>query len=145
MRAWSSLVRVAVVDVRVVRMLVHQRGVFVRMGVRLAQWVGGSMGMLVMLVVCVPMRVRQGLVRVLVQVALAQMKPEPKCHEAPRPEEHGGHALAEDRQPDHRADEGCHGEVRTGPGGPKRPHGQDVKHQTYTIAQQSNRQHGGQP
>ena len=70
------------VNVRVVWVPVHQRTVFVGMGVRLARWVARTMGMPVMLIVRVPMGVRQGLVRVLVHVALAQMEPEPERHEA---------------------------------------------------------------
>ena len=58
---WGTLadsVRVPVVNVRVVWVPVHQRTVFVGMGVRLARWVARTMGMPVMLIVRVPMGVR---------------------------------------------------------------------------------------
>jgi len=65
--------RVAVVNIRIMRMTVHQWPVLMKMSVRLGPVPGKIMFMPVMRIVYVAMRVRERLVFVLMRVALGQM------------------------------------------------------------------------
>ena len=68
-------------QVRVVRVPMHQALVAVPMAVRLARWIGFSMRVSVVLVVDVAMVVLQRPVNMLVLVPLGQMQPETNGHE----------------------------------------------------------------
>ena len=71
----------AVVDVRVVRMLVSQRPMPVGMHVGFVAFPGEVMLMLVVIVVAMRMRVRERLVGVDVLVPLPQVQPDAGCHQ----------------------------------------------------------------
>jgi hypothetical protein len=79
-------VRVPVVDLRVVRVLVHERFVDVPVCVRLRGLRTGLRLVPVVLVVDVRVAVRQRLARVFVLVPLAQVEPRPGSHQGSRDE-----------------------------------------------------------
>ncbi len=66
--------RMPVMDVRVVRVPVHDSGVHVDVGVRLARRVGRTMRVLMVRVMRMPMLVGHRLVQVLMCMILDQMK-----------------------------------------------------------------------
>lgn len=68
-------------DVRVVRMLVHQDVVPVGMRVRFGTIPGEVMGVLVVFVMAVPMRVLHHLMRMLVFMSLPDVKPHAQGHQ----------------------------------------------------------------
>lgn len=70
----------AVMQVRVVRVPVHERGVPVRVGVRLAGRIGGSVLVLVMFVVPMPVLVLHRFMEVFVLMPLGQMQPQAETH-----------------------------------------------------------------
>jgi hypothetical protein len=72
------MVAVTMVKVRIVRMLVTQRGMFMPVRVRLRH--GAVVTMLVMLIMDMAMLVRHGFVNMLVLVALGEMQPHPHTH-----------------------------------------------------------------
>ena len=89
---------VAVVNVWVVRVRVHQWLVRMPMGMRRRighRRVAGDMRMVVMLVVYVRVVMIQQLVPVLVFVALGKMQPDAERHQSRRPEKNWRGALAE--------------------------------------------------
>jgi hypothetical protein len=65
----------AVMQVRVVRVPVHERGVPVPVGVRLAGRIGGRVLVLVMFVVTMPMLVLYWFMNVFMLMPLGQMQP----------------------------------------------------------------------
>src|SRR5574343_802156 len=83
-RIVAAPVGVPVVDVRVMGVSVHQRGVVVRVAVRLAAVPGEVVRVLVVGVVAVRVVVVQGLVGVLVLVALAPVQPHAQRHQRGR-------------------------------------------------------------
>jgi hypothetical protein len=91
-------------------------------------------GVLVVLVVDVPVAVEPGLVPVTVPVPLAHQKPGPPGHEARPRDHHGCHALAEQDDAGHGADERGQREVRAGPCRTETPHGEDEEHETGPVA-----------
>ncbi len=64
-------------DVRIVRVLVRQDLMAMRMHMRFVATPGERVLVLVMFVVTVPVRVLEWLVRVLMQMPLAQVQPDP--------------------------------------------------------------------
>ncbi len=68
-------------EVRVVRMPVHQSDVAMPMSVRFTGWITGAMRMLMMLVVTMPVFMLHRLVNVFVLVPLSQMQPEAEAHQ----------------------------------------------------------------
>ena len=71
---------VPMVQVRVMRMAMHQRTMLVPMGVRFAGRDAGGVLVLVMLVVAVTMLVRQHRMRMLVIVPFGQVQPQSQAH-----------------------------------------------------------------
>ena len=69
-------------EVRVVRMPVHQAHVPMAMSVRFARRVAGAMRVLMMLVVTMPVFMLHRFVNVLVLVPLGQMQPEAETHQS---------------------------------------------------------------
>jgi hypothetical protein len=74
----------AVVQVGVVRMTMHETAVAVPVRVWLATWIIGSMGVLMMLIVNMPVLVLHLIVRVFMLMALREMEPQPECHQPAR-------------------------------------------------------------
>ena len=68
-------------EVRAVRMPVHQADVVMPMSVRFIGWITGAMRMLMMLVVTVPVFMLHRFVNVFVLVPLSQMQPEAEAHQ----------------------------------------------------------------
>ena len=97
--------RVAVVDVGVVRVAVDERRVAVAVDVRLARRVERRMGVPVMLVMHVGVLVNQLLVAVLVLVMLGEMEPEPRRHQRAGDDEARRDRVAEQQDREQRADE----------------------------------------
>ena len=96
---------VAVVQVGVVRVPVHERRVAVPVGVRLLHRPAGNVRVPVVLVVHVPVLVLHRLVRVLVLVPLGQVEPEAEGHEPGGEEQARRRRLAEHRDCERGADE----------------------------------------
>ena len=113
--------RVAMVQVRIVRVRMHARFVAVRMDVRLAAVPRKIMRVPMVSVVQVLVRVFLCFVRVQVLVPLRQVQPDAERHQACREPECRPRTLAEhgDRQP--RAEERRHGEIRSGARGATSP------------------------
>ena len=68
-------------EVRVVRMPVHQAGVTVPMSVRFAGRIAGAMCVLMMLIGTMPVFMLHRLVNVFVLVPLSQMQPKAEAHQ----------------------------------------------------------------
>ena len=86
---------VSVMNVRVMRMRVPHRKVFVRMTVRFARRVIRAVFVSMVFIVDVTMVVRHRLVVVFVLVTLGQMQPHSHAHEKSREEENGGEFVAQ--------------------------------------------------
>ena len=112
--------RVAVVQVGVVGMPVHQRLMPVPVAVRFPARIVRPVGVPMVLVVNVPVRVLHELVPMLVLVPLGEMQPEADRHEASRDKQAGRQRLVEQQHGQHGADEGSQGGVGAGPRRPPR-------------------------
>ena len=88
-------VTVSVMQVGIMRVLVHHRRVTMRVGVRLAGRVAGAMRVPVMFIVDMPVLVLHGGVGVLVLVALGEMQIEPDPHQRRRCEQAKRDRIAE--------------------------------------------------
>lgn len=92
-------------QIGVMRMPVHQRGVPVPMAVRLARGVGRRMPMPVVFVVGVPVLMLDRCVRMLVLMTLAQVQPQTDCHQAARRDQPRGQRFVEQGQRKQHANE----------------------------------------
>ena len=101
-------------DIRVVRMPVHERLMAVLMGVRLVPIPLEGMLMQVMSIVAMGMGVGERLVSVLVLVHLGEVQPDAGRHQPRRQPERPRHRLTENDDGNRRADERRSGEVRAG-------------------------------
>ena len=97
--------RVAVVQVRKVRMAVHHRGMPVRVDMRFASWVIGPMRVPMVLVMYMGMFVHRRLVFMLMLVVFDQMQPKADAHQHGGGNEASGEGFAEQRQGEHGANE----------------------------------------
>ena len=91
------------------------------------------MVMLVMPVMHVAVIVLEGIVQVLVLVALGKVQPYSDTHEDGAGEEIGADFLAENQNRNERTDKGSEREVRSCSGGAEMPQGENKKHQTDTV------------
>ena len=82
----GTSVQVPVMQIGIVRVLVHHRGVVMRVRMGLADRIAGSMRMLVVLIVGMPMLVIRSVVAVLVHVVLGKMQVETDAHQRRRHE-----------------------------------------------------------
>ena len=80
-KARSAAVTVPVVQVWIVRVLVPHRHVMMPMGVRLARRIGGTVGVLMMLVMDVAMLMVERLVHVHVLVPFGKVQIDAEAHE----------------------------------------------------------------
>src|SRR5512147_2070886 len=104
-----SLVPVPVMDVRIVRMGVAERGMRVLVGVRFARVGAGCVLMAVLRVVLVPVTVRRRLVHVEVLVSLGEMQPDARGHEGAAGQQPPRYRLSPQQNGCDRADEGSGG------------------------------------
>jgi len=105
---------VPVVQIGVMRMLVHERHVSVAMRVRLARGVAGFVRVLMMHVVRVPMLVLEGFVHMFVLMRLGEMQINAACHQQTGDDEQRPHGFAEQCDCNDRADERRRREVGAG-------------------------------
>ena len=138
-------VGVAVVNVGVMRMPVHQPLMEVLVHVRLAWRVAGPVLVLVVLVVHVPVGMPHRLVHMLVLVALGEVQPQAQGHR-----DRGGQEASVDRLPEEEeANSGSHErrqrEVRTGARGAQGAHREHVEHQADAIPDQAHNKSTGDP
>lgn len=102
-----------VVDIRKVRVAMHQWIVHMRMGVRFLAVPREIMRVLVMFVVAMAMIMRQRLMRMLVSMTLADMKPNTHSHQHPGHPERKAWVLSEQKQRQRGPDEGGSREIGT--------------------------------
>ena len=126
--------RVPVVQVRVMRVPVHQPRVPVPVRMRFARRRIFAMLVLVVFVVAVTVLVLQLLMHMLVLMPLRQVQPEAKAHERARDQQPGGQRLAEERHPDRGTHEGGEGEIRAGSGGAEMAQRQ---HEAHPVAEEA--------
>jgi hypothetical protein len=100
------LMLVAVMQVRIMRMLVQKLRVCVPVAMRLAGRRVGRVPMLVMNIVHVPMFMPQRLMQMLVVVRLGEVQIDADAHEQRRADESKGRRLAEQRERKGCADKG---------------------------------------
>lgn len=144
MTPWPLRMRVAVVDVGIVRVPVCQRLMPVWVRVRLTSGVVGTVHVLVVHVVDVRVGVLQRLVGVPMDVALGEMEPEAEAHECRSCEEGERNRLAPDEDAETRADEGSQREVGAGPGGSELSQGADIEYEAHPVAEEPHHRSGGQ-
>ena len=114
-RSDSSIVPVAVVDVREMRVNVRECLVDVRVGMRITGRISWCMGVLVMGVVAVRVYVGQPVVRVSMGVPLCEVEPDAERHEPTcRDQRHRDRLMPEEDRED-RANEGRRGEIGARP------------------------------
>lgn len=126
-----------VVHIGRMRMAVLEPAMLVGVGVRLARRVFGAMSMPVMLVVHVGMRVRHGLVDMLMFVAFGEMKPDARRHEAPGHKKLRRNRLSESDDRNDRAEKRSSREISTGPSRSEMPKRNDKQRKTYAVAKKT--------
>lgn len=126
-----------VMDVGKVCVTMPQAGVHVPVRVRLPQWLGAIMAVLVVLVMHVPMLVGHLLVAMLVLVALRQMKPDAEGHEGAGCNDLDRHRFPQNEHGDQPPEEWSQREVRPGPSRSDVSKGNDKEHQADTVAGKS--------
>jgi hypothetical protein len=112
----------------------------VRVGVRLSQWLTGSVRMLVVFIVHVGVAMLEWLVLMRMLVPLAQVEPEAKRHERGRRDEQRCHWFAVKKEPEHGSNEWREREICSGPGCSQRPQGKHEAYEAHAIAQESHQQ-----
>ena len=128
---------VPMVDVRRVRMRMHEGRVCMSVRVRLAWGIVGTMLVTMMPVVHVTMRVRERLVRVCVLVPFRQMNPQPDAHERGGDEEQWRHLLVPEQNRACRTNEWREREIRSGSRGAEGAHREHEQHEAHTIAEEA--------
>ena len=126
------------VNVRVMRVDMHQRLVSMRMRVRLSRWVIRRVQVPMVLVVAVEMFVLQRLVPMFVLMPLRQMEPDAESHQCPAQQEPPRNRLVKDGDGDYRADEWSRREIGRGARGPEVSQREDKEHQTQSITEKPN-------
>src|SRR5579864_489893 len=126
---------VAMVQIRIVRVRMHDRPVTVRVGVRLAYRVAGLVLMLVVRVMDMAVLVREGGVSVLVLVALRKMEINAGRDQHPGDAQPRGDGLAEEGDGEPRADERRGRKIGPGPRGAEMPQRQHEQHEAQPIAE----------
>src|SRR5262249_58031853 len=96
------------------RVLVDETAMLVRMAVRFAAWIGRRMRVLMMLVVNMPVLVKERFVHMLVLVFLGKMQIHARRQERGSRDQWPCHGLAEQRNRDRDADKGCGRKIRPG-------------------------------
>ena len=124
---------VAMMNIRIMRVAVHQRRVLVGVAVRFIALRWRIVLMSMMFVVHVAVGVRQRFVRVSVRMALGQMQPYPERHAAARDPEKRTGRFAQQPQREHRANERRDGKIRAGACAAQMPQRQDKQHQAHAI------------
>src|SRR6266436_8800757 len=137
------LVLVAVVQVRIMRMLVHHPRVLVRVAMRLAGRIVRCMGVLVVGVVHVPVLMRERLMHVLVVMRLREMQIDPDPHQHRSTDEGQGRRLAEQRERQSSTDEGGRREISAGASSSQMAKARHKQHQTDAIAEKADGCRGG--
>ena len=107
-------VGMSVVQIGVMRVLVHERHMPVAMRVRLARRIAGHVRMPVMFVMRVAMLVLERLVPMLVLMRLGEMQRDADRHQSARDDELSCQRLAEQGDRDQRADKRRRGEIGAG-------------------------------
>ena len=113
---------VAMMDVRVVRMAVHQRRMLVEMGVRLRAVPREIVLVLMMSLVHMPVPMSERLVCMFVLVTLGKVQPHTQRHEHGRSPEQRFRRLAQQNQRKRHTNEGRSGKIRTSARAPQMPH-----------------------
>ena len=133
---------VTVVNIRIVRMAVHERFMRVMVGVRLDAVPREVVRVLVVRIVRMPMRVRERLVRVRVLVPLGEVQPYASRHESGRSPEKQSRCFVKPRQRHRRTDEGCSRKICAGARAPQMPQREHEQHEAYAIAKRTHRASG---
>ena len=107
---------VAVMDVRVMRVAVHQRPVLVKMGVRLMAVPRKIVFMPVMIVMDMRMTVRKRFVLMSMRMTLGEVQPHTRYHQCRGDPEQQTRRFVKHEQRQARADEGGDRKVRAGAG-----------------------------
>jgi hypothetical protein len=107
-------VGMSVVQIGVMRVLVHERHMPVAMRVRLARGIAGHVFVPVMFVMRMAMFVLEGLVPMLVLMRLGEMQRDADRHQSARDDELSCQRLAEQGDRDQRADKRRRGEIGAG-------------------------------
>ncbi len=131
------LMTVPVVQVGIMRMAMHEPLVAVPMRVRLAAGIARGVGVKVVGVVAVPVLVLHRLVGVAVNVLLDEVQPDADPHQAAREDELQRRRLAEQRDGEHGADEGCEREIGAGARGTEMAQRQDEEGEADAIADEA--------
>ena len=131
-----------VMDVGKVCVTMRQSRVDVPVRVRLPQWLGAVMAVLVVLVMHVPMLVGRFLVPMLVLVALRQMKPNAEGHERTGRNDLDRHRFPQKQHGDQPPEEWSQREIRPRPSGTDVSKGNDKEHQADTVAGKSYNERG---
>jgi hypothetical protein len=93
-------VLVPVVQVGIMRVPVDETSVLVRMAVRFALWIGRPMRVLMMLVMNMPVLVKEWFVHMLVLVSFGEMQIHARCHQRSSRNQGPCDGLAEQRSRD---------------------------------------------
>lgn len=137
----SSNVSMTMVQVRVMRMTVHQIAVAMGVAVRFARRIVRFVTMRVVWIVRMEMLVFQALVCVTVFVTFGEMQPQPDGHEQPCQYQALRRRFAEQGDRQGSSDEGRQSEIGPGSGRAQMAQGQNEQHQADAIAQEPDKPH----
>lgn len=127
-------------EIRVVRMRVHEWIVLVPVAVRLARRIASRVRVMVMFVVGVKVLVLGRRMFVDVFVTLADVQPDARAHQSGRGDQARRRRLPEHDQRDQRADKRRHGKIRARPRGAEMPQCENEEHEAHPIAEEAEEQ-----
>ena len=119
-------------QIGIMRVLVAQRAVLVRMGMR----PGVVMSVLVMRVMYMPVIVVQQVMIMVMGVLFGQVQPQPRAHKSCGQRQLPAHCIAQGNR-QHRPDKRGQREIGAGPGGPQMPKGRHEQRKAETVAQKT--------
>ena len=122
---------VSMVQIRIMRVGMHERRVLMAMGMRFSTVPGFVVFVLMMFVVPVGVIVDQTLVAMNMHMSLSNMQPHPNRHHSRCNPEHATRPLGENNQRHRRTEERCNGKIGARPGSTEVSQCPDKKAQTY--------------
>jgi len=125
---------VPVMQIGVMRVLVHERHMAMPVRVRLAGRIAGHVRMLMVSVMRMAVLVLEGFVHVLVLMRLGEMQIESDRHQKTRNNELQRHGFAEPRDRDERADERRRREIGAGARGPEMAQSEHEQDEADAVA-----------
>lgn len=130
-------VRVAMMEIGIMRVTVHQPRMRMKMGMRLARRIGRPVRMLVVRIVTMAMLMHHRFVHMLMRMMLGEMEEEAETHQHGRSDKGERDRIAEDREAQSRAKERGRGEIGAGARRPQMAQRQNEEREAGAIAEKA--------